>query len=83
MKTMTVEKLKTHFSEVLNDVQKGNRIGILFGKNKKPVAMIVPFDEEKKSLRTLGLLADTVQFTIHDDELTAEELISIDDELSS
>jgi hypothetical protein len=32
MKAMPVGEVKTHFSEVLEEVQQGNRIGILDGK---------------------------------------------------
>jgi len=48
MKEMAVGELKTHFSEVLEEVKQGEKIKIMYGRAKKPLAMIVPFEEEKK-----------------------------------
>jgi antitoxin (DNA-binding transcriptional repressor) of toxin-antitoxin stability system len=45
MKTMTVGEIKAHFSEILKEVENGKQIGILYGKTKKSVAMIVPYNE--------------------------------------
>jgi antitoxin (DNA-binding transcriptional repressor) of toxin-antitoxin stability system len=79
MKTMPVGELKTHFSEVLHKVQKGERFGILYGRGKKPVAMIVPFVEEIKKKRQLGILEGKVTIEFKDDfEMTDDELIGLD-----
>jgi antitoxin (DNA-binding transcriptional repressor) of toxin-antitoxin stability system len=51
MKALPVGELKAHFSEVLEEVKQGHRIGILYCRTKKPVAMIVPYIEEKVSRR--------------------------------
>ena len=57
MKTLAVGELKAQFSEVLEKVKNGESFGILYGKKKKPIAMIVPFQEkEKKKERKLGIL---------------------------
>lgn len=51
MKTLPVGELKAQFSEVLEKVRKGEKYGIVYGKKKKPVAMIVPYtDIEKKKI---------------------------------
>ena len=78
MKSMPVGELKTHFSEILHKVQKGERFGILYGRGKKPVAMIVPFAEDAGKKRKLGLLEGkaTVEFG-NDFEMTDQEMIGI------
>jgi len=76
---MPIGELKTHFSEVLHKVQKGERFGILYGRGKKPVAMIVPFVEEVKKKRKLGLLEGKVTLEFADDfEISENELIGFD-----
>jgi antitoxin (DNA-binding transcriptional repressor) of toxin-antitoxin stability system len=78
MKAMSVGEVKTHFSEVLEEVKQGNRIGILYGRTKKPVAMIVPYIEEKASRRKIGILDGKIEIKFRDDfEMTIEELLRI------
>jgi len=43
MQTMTVAEVKSHFSDALDLVQKGEEIVISFGKRKEKVAVLVPF----------------------------------------
>jgi len=47
MKAMTVGKLKANFSEILKEVRNGETVGILYGQRREPVAMIVPYSNEK------------------------------------
>ena len=61
MEALTVAEFKTHFSEVLIRVKKGENIKILYGKSKKPVAMIVPI-ENSGIPRQIGLLEGTAKF---------------------
>ncbi|MDR2575309.1 MAG: type II toxin-antitoxin system prevent-host-death family antitoxin, partial [Treponema sp.] len=56
MKAMAVGELKTHFSEILEEVSHGKTIGITYGRAKKPVAMIVPYHDEEKAERKIGIL---------------------------
>lgn len=78
MKTMAVGELKTHFSEVLDNVRQGHKVGILYGRVKKPVAMIVPYKEKKKRERKIGILDKKAVITFKDDfEMTTEELCSL------
>lgn len=57
MKTLAIGELKAQFSEILEKVKNGESFGILSGKKKTPIAMIVPFQEkEKKKERKLGIL---------------------------
>ena len=77
MKDMFVGELKAHFSEVLDEVRQGNKVGILYGKAKKPVAMIVPYYEEKPD-RQIGILDGKITIQFSDDfKMSAEELCSL------
>jgi len=78
MKAMPVGELKAHFSEILERVVSGEKIGILYGRVKKPVAMIVPYKEEKRSERKIGILDGKATIKFKDNfEMTAEELCSL------
>jgi antitoxin (DNA-binding transcriptional repressor) of toxin-antitoxin stability system len=48
----------------------------LYGRNKKPVAMIVPYDEGKKAERKIGILDGKIEI-MDDFEMTSEELLGI------
>jgi antitoxin (DNA-binding transcriptional repressor) of toxin-antitoxin stability system len=50
METISVGELKTSFSEVLKVVRKGRRVGVLYGKSKEPVVMIIPFTESEDNV---------------------------------
>jgi antitoxin (DNA-binding transcriptional repressor) of toxin-antitoxin stability system len=68
MKTLPVGEIKAQFSEVLEKVKQGETFGILYGKKKKPVAMIVPYiDSEEKKERKIGILDGKVKIAFSDD----------------
>jgi len=73
MKAMAVGELKTHFSEILEEVRRGKKVGILYGRVKKPVAMIVPYSEEKKPVRKIGILDGKAVFRINGNGKISEE----------
>ena len=78
MKAMAVGELKTHFSQILDEVKHGKKVGILYGRAKKPVAMIVPYHEDKKAERKIGILDGKVSIEFRDDfAMTTEELCSL------
>jgi antitoxin (DNA-binding transcriptional repressor) of toxin-antitoxin stability system len=79
MKTLPVGELKAQFSEVLEKVKLGESFGILYGKKKKPIAMIVPYkDSISKKERKIGLLDGKVNIQISDDfKMTEEELLGL------
>jgi prevent-host-death family protein len=79
MKSLPVGELKANFSEVLEEVQNGETIEIVYGKKKKPVARIVPIDDDKpKGKRKLGLLAGKMKVVFADDfKMTEEEFINL------
>ncbi len=79
MKTLPVAELKAQFSEVLEKVKHGESFGILYGRKKTPVAMIVPYDHtKKKSNRKLGVLDGKVNIQFSDDfKMTEEEFLRL------
>jgi antitoxin (DNA-binding transcriptional repressor) of toxin-antitoxin stability system len=79
MKTLPVGELKAQFSEVLEKVKSGESFGILYGKKKKPIAMIVPFkDSVEKKERKIGLLEGKVNIQFSDDfKMSEEELLGL------
>ncbi len=76
MKTFAVGEFKTHFSEILKEVESGEKIIITYGRNKKSVAALIPISElnQNHSVK-IGLLKEhEIAFT-NDFEMTEEELI--------
>jgi antitoxin (DNA-binding transcriptional repressor) of toxin-antitoxin stability system len=75
MKALTVAEVKTHFSDILVQVKNGENVKILFGKSKKPIAMIVPI-ENMTSPRKIGILDGKAKFkTKGDGKITEEEFL--------
>ncbi len=75
MKAFTVGEFKARFSELLNIVREGEEIEILFGKAKKPVAMLVPVNEKN---RKLGVLDGKVRFSEKNGgKITEEEFLGL------
>ncbi|MFN0280076.1 MAG: type II toxin-antitoxin system Phd/YefM family antitoxin [Pyrinomonadaceae bacterium] len=81
MKSLPVGEFKAHFSEVLEMVQQGESVGVLFGKNKKPVAKLVPMNgstSKKPGKRKLGILEGKVKFKFAKNfKMTDEELLDM------
>jgi antitoxin (DNA-binding transcriptional repressor) of toxin-antitoxin stability system len=80
MKTMPVGELKAQFSEVLEKVQQGESFRIIYGRKKKPIAMIVPYDAKKKNKeRTIGILDGKITIKISNNfKMTEEELLGLE-----
>jgi len=77
MKALTVAQIKTHFSDVLGYVKNGENVKILYGKSKKPVAMIVPM-EDINIPRRIGVLDGKATFKkLGDGKITEEEFLGI------
>ena len=76
MRALPVAELKARFSKVLVDVRRGERIVVLYGRSKTPVAMIVPYEPAAASRRNLGSLDGEVTIEFADDfEMTEEEFL--------
>lgn len=78
MKNLTVGNLKAGFSAVLRDVEAGEEIVISYGKSKRKVAVIIPFQKyNKKSARKFGILANAASFKIGKDfKLSDDEFLN-------
>jgi antitoxin (DNA-binding transcriptional repressor) of toxin-antitoxin stability system len=61
MKAFSVAEIKRQFSDVLVSVKNGENVKILYGKSKKPVAMIVPI-ENMDTPRRIGILDGKAAF---------------------
>ena len=79
MKSLPVGELKAKFSEVLEEVQKGETIEIVYGKKKKPIARIVPINGTKQmKKRKLGIWEGKVKYVFGDNfKMTDEELLDL------
>jgi prevent-host-death family protein len=77
MKTLQVADLKANFSEILEDVKKGEEITISYGRKKEKIAVIVPYSKYKKSMnRKLGILEGKASYEISENfKLTDEEFL--------
>lgn len=77
MKTLAVGELKTHFSEVLNEVKQGEEFVVCFGRKKEKVAVLVPYEKYIKKPVTLGVLEGIATYKFHDDfKMTEEEFLN-------
>jgi antitoxin (DNA-binding transcriptional repressor) of toxin-antitoxin stability system len=72
MKALTVAEMKAQFSDVLVRVKNGENVKILYGKSKKPVAMIIPI-ENINSPRKIGILDGKATFKINGNGKISEE----------
>jgi antitoxin (DNA-binding transcriptional repressor) of toxin-antitoxin stability system len=81
MKTLTVGKLKSDFSNILNTVQNGEDIVIEYGRKHKKIAVIVPYQtyiSKPKPKRKIGILKGKASFKIKKDfKITDEELLCL------
>jgi len=73
---LNIGELKAHFSEVMEMVKKGHQITILFGKQKKAIAEIIPTSPKKTKLK-LGALEGKAFVEIGPDyKMTEDEFLN-------
>jgi prevent-host-death family protein len=79
MKTLQSAEAKAHFSSILKDVEAGNEVAIAYGRKKRTVAVIIPYEQWKKSKkRQLGTLEGKMTVNFPDNfSMTDEELINL------
>lgn len=79
MKSLPVGEFKAQFSEVLEMVQRGESVGVLYGKDKKPVAKLVPMNGSKpKKKRQIGIWEGKVKVKFAPNfKMTDEELLDL------
>jgi antitoxin (DNA-binding transcriptional repressor) of toxin-antitoxin stability system len=76
VKAMTVGQIKAEFSDVLADVRKGQTVAVEFGRKRKRVAMIVPYQEATEA-RKLGVLRETASFLwMGDGKISDDDLLN-------
>ncbi|WP_395054522.1 type II toxin-antitoxin system Phd/YefM family antitoxin [Flavobacterium sp.] len=75
MKTMTVGEFKTHFSEVIEQVKKGEEIAVTYGKKKEIIGYFKPKVKALKRERSVGLFDKMEGYFMADNfcETTEEE----------
>lgn len=79
MVKMTVADFKADFSSVLSRVQRGEHFQILFGRAKKPVAVLSPLESSQKAKRVLGTYEGKASFSEKGDgKITLEEFLGED-----
>jgi len=79
MKSLSVGEFKAQLSDLLEEVQQGETIEVLYGKNRKPVARLVPIKGEKrKKKRKLGAWEGKVKVEFAPNfKMTDEELLDL------
>ncbi|MEO7675103.1 MAG: type II toxin-antitoxin system prevent-host-death family antitoxin [Pyrinomonadaceae bacterium] len=79
MKSLPVGEFKAQFSEVLEMVQQGETIEVVYGKKKTPVARLVPINGSmRKKKRKFGILDGKIKIVFADDfKMTEEELLGL------
>lgn len=77
MRIVTIGELKTHFSEVLEQVKHGDTVVISYGRKREKVAALIPYRQlELTRPRSLGLLEGRAQCRVSDDfSMSDEELL--------
>jgi prevent-host-death family protein len=74
MKTLQVGEFKSHFSEVIENIKKGEEVVISFGKKKEKIAVLVPYSKYmKKKSRKIGLLEKKASFKLSSDFKVSDE----------
>ena len=79
MKSLSVGEFKAQFAEVLEMVQQGESVGVLYGKSRKPVAKLVPMSSSKsKKKRKIGILDGKVNIRFAKNfKMTEEEFLGL------
>jgi len=77
METLLATQITPNFSKIAANLQKGKRFNVLYGKAKKPVAMLVPFEENTKK-RKIGILDGKASFSeLNNGKITEEEFLGL------
>jgi antitoxin (DNA-binding transcriptional repressor) of toxin-antitoxin stability system len=78
MENISVGKFKARFSEILEEIRQGKKFVIQYGKKKKKVAVLLPYEEfAPKKQRKIGILKNRARVVIKKDfKMTDEEILS-------
>ncbi|TVR05383.1 MAG: type II toxin-antitoxin system Phd/YefM family antitoxin [Spirochaetaceae bacterium] len=77
MKTMPVGEFKANFSEVVEQVKRGEEIVISYGRKRENVAVLIPYSTyTQNNAVSLGQLQGKASVSFADDfEMSGEELL--------
>ncbi len=74
MKTLSVAEFKARLSEIIEEVKKGEEIGVLYGKRHEMVGVFVPVSKyNAKTPRKLGILSKKGNFKVSKDFKISDE----------
>jgi len=76
---MTAAKFKANFSSVVDELKKGNKVAITYGRKKEPLATIIPqskIDKPDYSVKLGDLKANGWTYKLDNFEMTEEELLT-------
>ncbi|MBR2282388.1 MAG: hypothetical protein IJ863_07190 [Spirochaetales bacterium] len=75
---MTVADFKARFSEVMAFVTQGESIQILYGRTKRPIAVISPLERMSTAKRVIGTYESIATFNETDEgKITEEEFLGL------
>lgn len=78
MEQMTVADFKSKFSEVLSLVSNGENVQILYGRNRRPIAVLSAYDANNSGKRNIGTFNGIASFCEKDDgKITEEEFLGL------
>ena len=77
MKTITVGEFKSNLAQIIEKILKGEEYVVSYGRKRKKIFTVVPYQEEKPKKRKLGLLEGKMTIKFHDDwEMSDEEFLN-------
>ncbi len=77
MKTMTVGEFKSQFSQVVEEIKRGGKIAITFGR-KKEVIGYFSSEIQQKPKRVLGILKEKATVSFNEDfKMTEDDFLSL------
>ncbi len=77
MKTMTVGEFKSQFSQVLEEIKRGGKIAITFGRKKEIVGYFAS-EIPQKPKRNLGILKDKAKVVFNEDfKIPEDDFLSL------
>ena len=76
MKALAVGEFKSHFSEVLDDVKRGEEFVVCFGRKKEKVAVLIPYEKYMQQSVALGVREKTATYRVKKDfKISSEEFL--------
>jgi antitoxin (DNA-binding transcriptional repressor) of toxin-antitoxin stability system len=77
MKTMATADFKANFSSVVDELKRGNKVVISYGRKKEPLATIIPqsqLDKPDYSVQLGDLEKNAWTYKLKDFDMSADEL---------